>query len=68
VNDFWLPAHNQSVSAIRVGGRAELTIDYRNYEITRASQVGSLRMLQAMPYSEIARANRDNTVSHEGRR
>lgn len=34
VNDFWLPARNRSVSAIRLGGHAELTIEYMDYEIT----------------------------------
>jgi hypothetical protein len=42
VSDFWLPAHNHSVTAIRLGGHADLTIEYRNYEITDASQVGGL--------------------------
>jgi hypothetical protein len=36
VGDFWLPAENQSVSAIRGGGRAVLTIKYQNYEILAA--------------------------------
>lgn len=44
VSDFWLPAHNHSVTAIRLGGHAELTIDYKDYEITGASQVSSLSM------------------------
>jgi hypothetical protein len=34
VNDFWLPAYNHSVTAIRLGGHAELTIDYKDYVIT----------------------------------
>ena len=42
VRDFWLPASNHSVSAIRLGGHAELTIVYTNYEITDAGQVTSL--------------------------
>ena len=32
--EFWLPKENQSVSNIRFGGRAFLTISYQNYEIT----------------------------------
>jgi hypothetical protein len=31
--DFWLPVENQSVSSLRLGGRATLTITYQNYEI-----------------------------------
>jgi hypothetical protein len=34
VNDFWLPQRNHSVSWVRLGGRAELTIDYTDYRIT----------------------------------
>jgi len=36
IGDFWLPSENESVSAIRGGGRAVLTIKYRNYEILAA--------------------------------
>ena len=42
VNDFWLPAYNHSVTAIRLGGHAELTIDYKDYVIMGASRVGGL--------------------------
>jgi hypothetical protein len=31
---FWLPVENQSVSSLRFGGRAFLTIRYQSYEIT----------------------------------
>jgi len=58
VSDFWLPAYNQSVSAIRLGGRAELTIDYKDYEITGASEVSSLSMLRSTPHAETARARK----------
>jgi hypothetical protein len=37
VQDFWLPRRNESVSYIRLGGRATLTIEYENYRV-----VGSL--------------------------
>ncbi len=33
VGDFWLPVENQSVSDMRLDGRATLTIKYMNYEI-----------------------------------
>jgi hypothetical protein len=36
VGDFWLPKENTSVSIIRLGGRATLTIEYQNYEILSA--------------------------------
>ncbi len=35
---FWLPVKNESVSYIRLGGRATLTIEYKDYRVTDASQ------------------------------
>jgi hypothetical protein len=35
---FWLPARNESVSYIRLGGRATLTIEYTDYHVTGANQ------------------------------
>ena len=34
VQDFWLPMRNESVSYIRLGGRATLTIEYKDYRVT----------------------------------
>ncbi len=34
VQNSWLPVRNESVSSIRLGGRATLTIEYRNYHLT----------------------------------
>jgi len=34
VGDFWLIQHSRSVSHIRLGGTATLTIDYSDYQIT----------------------------------
>jgi hypothetical protein len=36
VGEFWLPSENESVSTVRGGGRAVLTIKYLNYEILAA--------------------------------
>ena len=36
IGDFWLPSKNESVSAVRGGGRAVLIIKYQNYEILAA--------------------------------
>jgi len=36
VGDFWLPSKNESVSAVRGGGHAVLTIKYQNYDILAA--------------------------------
>jgi len=34
IGDFWFIAHNRSVSHIRMGGMATLTIDYGDYQVT----------------------------------
>lgn len=36
VGDFWFIAHNRSLSRIRMGGTASLTIDYTDYQVTGA--------------------------------
>jgi hypothetical protein len=40
VGAFWLPARNESVSYIRLGGRATLTIEYTDYRVSGADQPG----------------------------
>jgi hypothetical protein len=37
VNDFWLPAENHTESVIRLGGRAILSIEYKDYRITKSA-------------------------------
>ncbi|MGA9542812.1 MAG: hypothetical protein WBQ85_04550 [Candidatus Sulfotelmatobacter sp.] len=37
VDNFWLPAENHTESVIRLGGRAILSIEYKDYKITKAS-------------------------------
>ena len=41
VGDFWLPRRNESVSYIRLGGRATLTIEYKNYRVTDSRPSGN---------------------------
>ena len=41
VGDFWLPVSNRSTSAVRLGGHANFTIDYRDYKITAATPLGT---------------------------
>ncbi|HZR57277.1 MAG TPA: hypothetical protein VFA74_10420 [Terriglobales bacterium] len=31
---FWLPVHNESVTQVRMGGKAVLNIDYTDYQVT----------------------------------
>jgi hypothetical protein len=38
VGAFWLPARNESISSIRLGGRATLIIEYKDYRVTGAPQ------------------------------
>jgi hypothetical protein len=58
VSDFWLPAHNHSVSKIRLGGRADFTIEYKDYQVTGASSASNLQALGAFPSAEASRAQR----------
>jgi hypothetical protein len=58
VSDFWLPAHKHSSTAIRLGGRAELTIQYNDYQIIGADPVGNLRTLKPTRTADISRAQR----------
>lgn len=41
LGDFWFPAHNQSITQVRLGGKAVLTIDYSDYQVTTAKQAKS---------------------------
>ena len=47
VGEFWLPLSNRSNSAIRLGGHAYFSIDYRDYQITAAKPLGSPRKVAA---------------------
>jgi hypothetical protein len=38
---FWLPVHNESITRVRMGGSATLTIDYSDYQIQRNDRVAS---------------------------
>jgi hypothetical protein len=41
IGDFWLPLSNRSNSTIRLGGSANLSIDYRDYKITSAAPLSA---------------------------
>ncbi|MGA7892979.1 MAG: hypothetical protein WCA49_07135, partial [Candidatus Sulfotelmatobacter sp.] len=49
VNEFWLPAENHTESTIRLGGVAILSIEYKDYRITKAA---SLRVGEALQSSQ----------------
>jgi hypothetical protein len=41
IEDFWLPEENRTDSAIRFGGHALLSIEYKDYKIIEASSVSA---------------------------
>jgi hypothetical protein len=47
VQDFWLPAKNESVSYIRLGGHATLTIEYKDYRVIDARHPDGTRKAAA---------------------
>jgi hypothetical protein len=58
VKDFWLPARNHSITAILLGGRAELTIEYDNYQITAADAVANLPLLESAQSADTTHVQR----------
>ncbi|HXM67008.1 MAG TPA: hypothetical protein VN911_09775 [Candidatus Acidoferrum sp.] len=46
VDDFWLPAENHTESTIRLGGRAILSIEYKDYKITKGAPLYGLGKLR----------------------
>ncbi len=49
VNDFWLPAENHTESAIRLGGVAVLSIEYKDYRDLKAEPLRSAESAAAAP-------------------
>jgi hypothetical protein len=60
LGDFWFPSENESTSTMRVGGRAVLSIKYRNYEILAARSLQEIdsRRSEAQPSSSSSLSNR----------
>jgi hypothetical protein len=42
IGDFWLPADNKSVSSVRLGGVATLTIKYQDYKILQSRALNQM--------------------------
>jgi len=38
---FWLPIYNESVTQVRMGGKATLTIQYNDYQVTGVNRAGN---------------------------
>lgn len=47
VNEFWLPIRNHSITEIRLGGTAELTILYSDYRIIGKEEINNLSALES---------------------
>ena len=43
IQSSWVPARNESISYIRLGGRATLTIEYKDYRLTEAHDIAAVR-------------------------
>lgn len=41
IGGFWLPVHNESETQVRMGGKAVLTIDYSDYQVTGVNRSNS---------------------------
>jgi hypothetical protein len=41
VGNFWLPGENKTESIMRLGGRALLSIEYKDYRVTEAFPINS---------------------------
>ena len=54
VSGFWLPARNHSTSEIRLGGIAELTIDYSGYRILSPEHVNDVSAAHSAQTAGIA--------------
>lgn len=53
VDDFWLPAENHSESYIRIGGKATLSIEYRDYKIVEAAPLNQPEHAQTLAPTQL---------------
>lgn len=42
IDEFWLPARNHSVTTVRLGGHADFTIEYNDYQLNAAARSASV--------------------------
>ncbi|MBA3912420.1 MAG: hypothetical protein H0X25_00840 [Acidobacteriales bacterium] len=62
--NFWLPVHNDSSSRLRVSGQAIMTIDYTDYRINDAQQIGAAQGAPSSPAGTIPPAAAVTGDSH----
>jgi hypothetical protein len=55
VSGFWLPVRNHSITEIRLGGTADLTIHYSNYRIMSKEQVRNLSTVESAQSTDTIR-------------
>ncbi len=58
LGDFWLPAHTQSLTDVRVFGRTVLSIEYKDYDLIEARKLEAASQKQDWPSPVTASANR----------
>lgn len=46
IDDFWLPAENRTESSTRLGGKATLSIEYRDYKVVKAAPSKAARIMR----------------------
>lgn len=61
VDDFWLPAENHTESFIRLGGKATLSIEYKDYKIIKSAPLNAAKATH-----EVGDAALDGYVTAEG--
>ena len=66
VQDFWLPRRNESVSYIRLGGRATLTIEYDNYRVIDSRESGNSTKASSSGDEAPASSRRDSPQAFLG--
>jgi outer membrane lipoprotein-sorting protein len=47
IDNFWLPAENRTTSYLRIGGHADLSIEYEKYTITAADPIPPVAIITA---------------------
>ena len=65
VDGFWLPVENHTESSVRLGGQANLSIEYQDYKIVKAAPISVERTRRDNPGSDVVHADTTATwVNH----
>jgi hypothetical protein len=63
-NGFYLPRENKTVTSVRLGGTATLTIEYQSYQLTAAKPVAQARKISASDGAIWADGNLSEGLAH----